>query len=135
VHASAAGLKGYCCNAAAIGIEELRKCCGGAGYLMASGIAALEADYKWRATAEGDTVVMLLQTARYLAKSAVQAKNGEPLAGLTSCLAGFNTPGYGYGWQRGGSARAPPPPPPPPPPRQRTGEPGRYLCWVRVHAC
>jgi alkylation response protein AidB-like acyl-CoA dehydrogenase len=66
VHASAAGLKGFCCNAAAVGIEELRKCCGGAGYLLASGIAAIEADYKWRATAEGDTVVMLLQTARYV---------------------------------------------------------------------
>ena len=66
MHASSAGLKGFCCNAASVGIEELRKCCGGAGYLMASGIAALEADYKWRATAEGDTVVMLLQTARYL---------------------------------------------------------------------
>ena len=33
------------------GIEELRKCCGGAGYLIASGIAPLEADFKWRATA------------------------------------------------------------------------------------
>ena len=46
-----AGLKGYCCNATAQGIEELRKCCGGAGYLVASGIAPLEADFKWRATA------------------------------------------------------------------------------------
>ena len=42
MHASSAGLKGFCCNAASVGIEELRKCCGGAGYLMASGIAALE---------------------------------------------------------------------------------------------
>ena len=53
LHATAAGLKGYCCNATSIGIEECRKCCGGAGYLLASGIAPLEADFKWRATAEG----------------------------------------------------------------------------------
>jgi acyl-CoA oxidase len=86
IHASAAGLKGYCCNAAAVGIEELRKTCGGAGYLLASGIAQMEADYKWRATAEGDTVVMLLQTARYLMKAAADARAGKPLAGLTSCL-------------------------------------------------
>jgi hypothetical protein len=31
---------------AAEGIEDLRKCCGGHGYVMSSGIAALEADYK-----------------------------------------------------------------------------------------
>ena len=54
-------------------LEELRKSCGGAGYLQASGIAPLEADYKWRATAEGDTTVMLLQTARYLIKAAEAA--------------------------------------------------------------
>jgi acyl-CoA oxidase len=93
-HASAAGLKGFCCNAAAVGIEELRKCCGGAGYLLASGIAALEADYKWRATAEGDTVVMLLQTARYLVKAANSAKNGEPVVGLTACLAPLSDPKF-----------------------------------------
>lgn len=74
LHASAAGLKGYCCNATAKGLEELRKCCGGAGYLQASGIAPLVADYKWRATAEGDTTVMLLQTAKYLLKIANSKK-------------------------------------------------------------
>lgn len=94
VHASAAGLKGFCCNAAAVGIEELRKCCGGAGYLMASGIAAIEADYKWRATAEGDTTVMLLQTARYLLKSAQDAKQGKELSGLCACLAPFKQVNY-----------------------------------------
>jgi hypothetical protein len=77
-----------------VGIEELRKCCGGAGYLLASGIAAIEADYKWRATAEGDTVVMLLQTARYLVKSAGDARNGRPLSGLCACFADFSKPGY-----------------------------------------
>jgi acyl-CoA oxidase len=87
IHASAAGLKGYCCDAAAKGLEELRLTTGGAGYLMASGIAPLVADYKWRATAEGETNVMLLQTARYLVKSAADAAAGRALSGLTQCLA------------------------------------------------
>jgi hypothetical protein len=62
--------------------------------LLASGIAALEADYKWRATAEGDTVVMLLQTARYLVKAANAAKNGEPVVGLTACLSPLSDPKF-----------------------------------------
>ena len=106
-----AGLKGYCCNATAQGIEELRKCCGGAGYLIASGIAPLEADFKWRelprycwrlgcilprvpaissrtgATAEGDTSVMLLQTARFLLKCCEDAQLGKELPGLTAIFA------------------------------------------------
>lgn len=87
LHASAAGLKGYCCNATALGLEELRKACGGAGYLKASGIAALEADYKWRATAEGDTNVMQLETAKYLMRAYDRVvKEQEQLTGLSSAL-------------------------------------------------
>ena len=46
MHASAAGLKAYGCVMAADGIEDLRRACGGHGYLMSSGIAPLEADFK-----------------------------------------------------------------------------------------
>jgi len=87
MHATSAGLKGYCCYASTLGIEEMRKACGGAGYLMASGIAKLEADYKWRATAEGDTFVMLLETAKYLMKACKDAQEGRELSGLAQCLA------------------------------------------------
>jgi len=86
LHASSAGLKGLCCDRAAVGIEDCRKACGGAGYLLASGIAALEQDYKWRSTAEGDTVVMLLQTARFLIRSLGDARAGKTLSGLAKCL-------------------------------------------------
>jgi hypothetical protein len=48
VHAAGAGLKSLCTVIAADGIEDLRRCCGGHGYLMSSGIAPLEADYKVR---------------------------------------------------------------------------------------
>eukprot|EP00662_Eupelagonemidae_sp_cell21_P022102 gene22103-7502_t len=72
---------------------DCRKCCGGHGYLMASGVAHQWADYAWQATAEGDPVVMLLQTARFLIKQqggvtqCAAARAGEPLPGTTDYLA------------------------------------------------
>ena len=81
VHASSSGLKGLCTLLASDGIEDCRKAyafsflcllhcvlmpmpiirCGGHGYLLNSGVAALAADYVWQTTAEGDFIVMLLQ--------------------------------------------------------------------------
>lgn len=86
LHATSAGMKGFCCERTALGIEDCRKAVGGAGYLMSSGIAALEVDYKWRATAEGDTVVMLLETAKFLIKQVQAAREGQQLSGLAGCL-------------------------------------------------
>ena len=87
VHASAAGLKALCCCLAADGIEDLRRACGGHGYLMSSGIAPLEADFKGpNTTAEGDYVVLALQTARFLLKMIEVARAGDvsALTGTTS---------------------------------------------------
>jgi hypothetical protein len=64
VAATSAGLKAMCTYLAWFGIEDCRKCCGGNGYLMAGGIASLAADYVWQTTAEGDYIVMMLQTAQ-----------------------------------------------------------------------
>ena len=90
IHASAAGLKAYGCVLAADGIEDLRRACGGHGYMMSSGIAPLEADFKGpNTTAEGDYVILSLQTARFLVRAVDTAREGlvEDLPGLTSCLA------------------------------------------------
>ena len=90
IHASAAGLKAYGCVLAADGIEDLRRACGGHGYLMSSGIAPLEADFKGpNTTAEGDYVILSLQTARFLVRSVEKAIAGDvdSLPGLTQCLA------------------------------------------------
>ena len=59
------------------GMEDLRKCCGGHGFLQSAGIGPHWADFVWAVTAEGDPVVMHLQTARYLAKAAAAARRGE----------------------------------------------------------
>jgi hypothetical protein len=87
VHSSAAGLKALCCCMAADGIEDLRRACGGHGYMMASGIAPLEADFKGpNTTAEGDYVVLSLQTARFLLKSVDAARAKEALPGTMFVL-------------------------------------------------
>ncbi len=65
VAATAAGLKALCTMMAWAGIEDCRKCCGGNGYLHAAGLASLAADYVWQTTAEGDWVILMLQTANF----------------------------------------------------------------------
>lgn len=87
VHASSSGLKGLCSKLASDGIEDCRKCCGGHGYLLNSGVASIAADYVWQTTAEGDFIVLLLQTARFLIKCFGLARRGKKLPGLTAYLA------------------------------------------------
>ncbi len=107
VHASAAGLKALCCCLAADGIEDLRRACGGHGYLMSSGIAPLEADFKGpNTTAEGDYVVLALQTARFLLKMVDRAREGGPLPGTTQIFAPLRDDAAAAS----GAARPAPPP-------------------------
>eukprot|EP00298_Acanthocystis_sp_HF-20_P001728 c12163_g1_i1.p1 GENE.c12163_g1_i1~~c12163_g1_i1.p1 ORF type:complete len:696 (-),score=300.82 c12163_g1_i1:9-2096(-) len=94
VFATSSGLKGLCTYLTVEGIEDLRKCCGGNGYLLSSGIGALEGDYKWQTTAEGDFVILMLQTARYLIKSLNSARKGEPLSGLCTYLTPLRDPHF-----------------------------------------
>ena len=57
-----AGLKAQNTFISYEGIEALRKSCGGNGYLLNSGIAALATDYLWQVTAEGDYTILGLLT-------------------------------------------------------------------------
>jgi len=76
--ATSGGLKAFTTFLVSEGIEDCRKCCGGHGYLLASGIAALSSDYVWQTTAEGDYTVLILQTARFLLRSFAKAQQGTP---------------------------------------------------------
>ena len=52
--------------------------------MLASGIGALAADYLWQTTAEGDFIIMLNQTARFLVKqidAAIADPEKDPLVG------------------------------------------------------
>ncbi|KAJ1464704.1 acyl-CoA dehydrogenase/oxidase C-terminal [Baffinella frigidus] len=51
------------------GIEESRKCCGGHGYLLSSGIPELLGYALQHCTAEGDNYVMAQQASRFLLKT------------------------------------------------------------------
>lgn len=80
--ASSAGLKSLCSYQATIGIEDLRKACGGNGYLLHSGIAALSTDYLWQVTAEGDYTILGLLTSVHLIKSIGKVFGGQKLQGI-----------------------------------------------------
>ena len=80
--ATSAGLKSLCTIIANNGIEDLRKCCGGNGYLLNSGIAAIACDYLWQVTAEGDFIILALLTARHLLKSIGKVFGGGKLTGI-----------------------------------------------------
>jgi acyl-CoA oxidase len=83
--ATSAGMKAIASFMVANGIEDLRKCCGGNGYLLSSGIAPLASDYVWQTTAEGDFVLLILLTGRFLLKSLAAVRKG-PLSGPVEYL-------------------------------------------------
>jgi acyl-CoA oxidase len=94
MHATSSGLKSYCTRVAADGLEDLRRCCGGHGYLLNSGVAAVAQDFVWIGTAEGDFFVLSLQLGRYLIKSYHNARAGKPLASITQVLKPLRDPGF-----------------------------------------
>jgi len=86
IAATSGGLKALCTVMAWTGIEDCRKCCGGNGYLLSGGIALLAADYVWQTTAEGDWIILMLQTAKFLMKALSNAKAGKAVPGPVSYL-------------------------------------------------
>jgi len=89
LHATSAGLKAFCTNWAGDGIEECRRCCGGHGVTMSSGIAKLLVDYISIAPiAEGDKIVLALQTARFLVRSVEAIRKKQPVSGVVKYLEG-----------------------------------------------
>jgi acyl-CoA oxidase len=90
LHATAAGLKAVCTHQASIMSEVCRRACGGHGVLMCNGIAKHVQDYSTiGCVAEGDMIILLLQTARFLVRSvqAAAAGNGDSIPGAGRYLA------------------------------------------------
>jgi len=94
IAATSAGLKALSTFLASQGIEDCRKCCGGNGYLLSSGVAAIAADYVWQTTAEGDWIILMLQTARMLIKSLQSAMQGHVHEGPLDYLAPLKDKGF-----------------------------------------
>ncbi|KAH8651251.1 acyl-CoA dehydrogenase/oxidase C-terminal [Xylariales sp. PMI_506] len=67
-HALTAGMKAWATSIASDGAEDVRKCCGGAGYLAISGLPELVYSLTALCTLEGENYVMWQETARYLVR-------------------------------------------------------------------
>ena len=94
MHAISSGLKALCTFETASGLEECRKLLGGHGVLLAAGIAQLTLDYTTYVTAEGDRIVLELQSARYLLRQLANAREGKNISGLCEYLAPCKDRGY-----------------------------------------
>ncbi|KAJ3172573.1 hypothetical protein HDU88_005902 [Geranomyces variabilis] len=69
VHATSSGLKGLTTDMACAAMEDLRRSCGGHGYLNNSSFPAFIADYLPNVTYEGDNYLLTQQTTRFLIKA------------------------------------------------------------------
>ncbi|CAL2027462.1 unnamed protein product [Caenorhabditis brenneri] len=78
LHALTSGIKSVVTYQTGEGIEQARMACGGHGYSMASYISEIYGCAIGGCTYEGENMVMLLQLARYLVKSAELAMRGKP---------------------------------------------------------
>ncbi|RKP04978.1 acyl-CoA dehydrogenase/oxidase [Thamnocephalis sphaerospora] len=76
VHAYSSGLKSYCTTVAINGIEDARKCMGGHGYSMFSGIPDYYNTALPNNTFEGENYLLTQQTAKYLLRQARAARKG-----------------------------------------------------------
>jgi acyl-CoA oxidase len=94
IAATSAGLKSLCTIVATNGIEDCRKCCGGNGYLLNSGIAAMGVDYLWQVTAEGDASILALLTGKHLLKSIGKIFGGTKLQGIMDYLNVISEPEF-----------------------------------------
>lgn len=70
LHAGSSGLKSISTTMAALALETCRRCCGGHGYSMFSGLGSAYQDYLPEVTWEGDNFMLTQQVARYLLKTA-----------------------------------------------------------------
>ncbi|KAH8897349.1 acyl-CoA oxidase [Thozetella sp. PMI_491] len=69
-HQMSAGMKAWASAVASEGAEDARKCCGGAGYLVISGLPELVYSLTALCTLEGENYVLWQQTARFLVQRA-----------------------------------------------------------------
>ncbi|CAB4002270.1 peroxisomal acyl-coenzyme A oxidase 1 isoform X2, partial [Paramuricea clavata] len=85
LHATSAGIKAFTTQNAATGVETCRFRCGGHGFSMSSGLPTIYGDHVAPScTYEGDNIVMLLQTARYLVKCCSRLASGQPVTTPTA---------------------------------------------------
>ncbi|KAF2275328.1 acyl-CoA oxidase [Westerdykella ornata] len=85
-HSAAAGFKAWSTQTAADGAEDARKCCGGQGYLIISGLPEIAAAATATATFEGENYVLWQQVGRFLFKVMDALKQGKDIDGNLAYL-------------------------------------------------
>lgn len=85
IHASTSALKSYTTTVAADGMEDLRKACGGHGFLMCSGLPELITTYLQNPTVEGDNQMLPQQVVKVLIKLVQAVQSGGDLKGYADC--------------------------------------------------
>ena len=105
MHCCSSGLKALCTMIAAEGIEDARKCCGGHGYLQASGLPELSTTYLQNCTVEGDNFLLPQQVVGILLKAFGAAAKGRKPAGHLAYLNDYRRHLGPFG--RGGAGRRP----------------------------
>jgi acyl-CoA oxidase len=86
LHHLTSGFKAFSTDAQYRGVDELRQACGGAGFLLASGIASIWIDGSPNVTIDGVSVLMYQQSSRYLLKQLKKREKGEQLKNVFSYL-------------------------------------------------
>jgi len=86
LHASLSGLKAWSTIIAHGHMEDLRKACGGQGFLRSSGLPSIVEGFCDPATVEGEQVIMSLQCSRFLVKSVRQLEGGQRPKGTVDYL-------------------------------------------------
>eukprot|EP00002_Diphylleia_rotans_P004624 TRINITY_DN1348_c0_g1_i1.p1 TRINITY_DN1348_c0_g1~~TRINITY_DN1348_c0_g1_i1.p1 ORF type:complete len:675 (-),score=147.76 TRINITY_DN1348_c0_g1_i1:168-2192(-) len=89
MHVNLSGLKSLCTSIASDGIEECRKCCGGHGYSLSSGLGELFVDYVHTTTAEGDNYMLTQQTSRFLLKEFGKSLQGKADPAIAGSMIGY----------------------------------------------
>jgi len=85
VHASSSALKSFTTMITADGIEEMRKACGGHGFLACSGLPELFTTYLQSPTVEGDNHMLPQQVIRVLLKLVQTVKTNKGVEKYRSC--------------------------------------------------
>ncbi|OCK75015.1 acyl-coenzyme A oxidase 1 [Lepidopterella palustris CBS 459.81] len=78
-HHLSSGFKAWATQTGADGAEDARKCCGGQGYLLTSGLPEIVAAATATASFEGENYVLWQQVGRYLFKCIDALKAGKPI--------------------------------------------------------
>nr|QJU71798.1 acyl CoA oxidase [Gambierdiscus pacificus] len=91
LHASCAGLKVWATLYAHEAMEDMRRSCGGQGFLRSSALGDIVTEFGVAVTGEGEQVILSLQVARYLIKAVSEQRAGRPLAGTVTYLEGAST--------------------------------------------